>query len=144
MPASVSNGSGPTKHRRSKADIETIKEVIYEIVDNNRPMTVRQVFYQLVNIAVIGKRETQYKSTVVRLLGEIRRNGELPFEWLADSTRWMRKPFSYSSMQAALERTAELYRRSLWDNQDAYVEIGWRRMRWPGCCTESPVAGTCH
>lgn len=35
----------------------------------------------------------------------------------------MRKPFSYSSMQAALERTAELYRRSLWDNQDAYVEI---------------------
>jgi len=49
-------------------------------VDNNRPMTVRQVFYQLVNIAVIGKRETQYKSTVVRLLGEMRRNGELLFE----------------------------------------------------------------
>ena len=123
MPASVFNGSRPTKHRRSKADIEIIKEVIYEIVDNNRPMTVRQVFYQLVNIAVIGKRETQYKSTVVRLLGEMRRNGELPFEWLADSTRWMRKPFSYSSMQAALKRTAELYRRSLWDNQDVYVEI---------------------
>lgn len=80
MPASVFNGSRPAKHRRSKADIKTIKEVICEIVDNNRPMTVRQVFYQLVNIAVIGKRETQYKSTVVRLLGEMRRNGELLFE----------------------------------------------------------------
>jgi hypothetical protein len=35
----------------------------------------------------------------------------------------MRKPKTYSSMEQALRRTAETYRRSLWDNQPVYVEI---------------------
>ncbi len=35
----------------------------------------------------------------------------------------MRKPHSYSSMQEALLRTQETYRRDLWANQNAYVEV---------------------
>ncbi len=53
----------------------------------------------------------------------MRRAGEIPFGWIADSTRWMRKPISYSSLDNMLRRTAEAYRRSVWDNQDCYVEI---------------------
>ena len=44
-------------------------------------------------------------------------------EWLADSTRCMRKPRSYSSLEEAIARTAATYRRGLWDNQNAYVEV---------------------
>jgi hypothetical protein len=53
----------------------------------------------------------------------MRRAKEIPFDWLADSTRWMRKPASYNSLSDMLERSAEFYRRALWSNQDAYVEV---------------------
>jgi hypothetical protein len=53
----------------------------------------------------------------------MRRAGEIPFSWIADTTRWMRKPTTYSSLENMLKRTAEAYRRSVWDNQEAYVEI---------------------
>lgn len=39
------------------------------------------------------------------------------------NTRWMRKPRSHSSLEAMLKYSAEAYRRSVWDNQDCYVEV---------------------
>ncbi|HEV2881080.1 MAG TPA: hypothetical protein VGX24_07360 [Pyrinomonadaceae bacterium] len=96
---------------------------MYLALLEDEPMTVRQVFYRLVSSGVIGKTEGEYKSTVVRLLGDMRRNGEIEFNWIADNTRWMRKPRTYSSLESMLKRTAEAYRRSVWDNQECYVEI---------------------
>jgi hypothetical protein len=86
-------------------------------------MTVRQVFYRMVSLGVIDKTEAAYKGTVCRLLGLMRRERVIPFGWIADNTRWMHKTRSYSTLEAALERTAETYRRALWDWQDVYVEI---------------------
>jgi hypothetical protein len=115
------NGSRPT--RRTRREIEAIKEAISQALMEDAPMTVRQVFYRLVSSGVIAKTEGEYKSTVVRLLGDMRRNGEIEFDWIADNTRWMRKPRTYSSLESMLKRTAEAYRRSVWDNQECYVEI---------------------
>jgi hypothetical protein len=116
--------SRPIKQaRRTKADLEVIKEAIYQVVEENQPMTVRQVFYQLVSGGIIPKTEASYKNIVVRLLGIMRRQGELPFSWIADNTRWMRKPNTFSSLEQALDSTIETYRRALWDQQDSYVEI---------------------
>ena len=111
------------RRRRSQADITVIREAIYDTIATDPPMTVRQVFYQLVSQGVIDKNEAEYKGTVVRLLGLMRREHEIPFGWIADSTRWMRKPDTFSSMESLLQDTARTYRRSVWDDQDAYVEI---------------------
>jgi hypothetical protein len=81
-----------------------------------QPATVRQTFYQLVSRGVIAKTEAEYKRTVVRLLTQMRRAGEVPFDWIADNTRWMRKaihPWPICSNAA----------RALWGEQNAYVEI---------------------
>lgn len=43
--------------------------------------------------------------------------------WLADETRWMRKPASYSSLADMLDQSTLLYRRALWESQPAYVEV---------------------
>lgn len=109
--------------RRNKADIKAIKACLYKLLENDYPMTVRQVFYRMVSIGMIGKTENEYKNTIVRLLGEMRRTSEIPFDWIADSTRWMRKPKSYSSLENMLRYSAQSYRRSLWDNQPVYVEV---------------------
>jgi hypothetical protein len=53
----------------------------------------------------------------------LRRAGELPYEWLADNTRWQRKPRTFDGVEEALKETARFYRKSLWANPDAYVEI---------------------
>ena len=39
------------------------------------------------------------------------------------STRWQRKPNTFNSVQEALQETARLYRKSLWADADAYIEI---------------------
>jgi len=103
--------------------MQAIREAIYEVLQEIQPATVRQTFYQLVTRGVIGKTEGEYKQTVVRLLADMRRAEEIPFGWIADNTRWMRKPRSYSSLSDMLEQQRQFYRRALWDNQDNYVEI---------------------
>lgn len=109
--------------RRTKAEIEAVCTSIYEVVEAGQPMTVRQVFYQLVTMGVIDKTENEYTSTVGRLLTNMRMAKELPFDWIADNTRWMRKPRTHSSLRSMLDLTRATYRRALWDNQDAYVEV---------------------
>lgn len=115
-------GSRPT-NRRTRGQIDSIKAGLYRIISSDFPMTVRQVFYQAVGAGLVDKTEGEYKQTIVRLLTEMRRAGEIPFDWIADNTRWMRKPRTFSSLRSMLELTKETYRRSLWDNQDSYVEI---------------------
>ena len=53
----------------------------------------------------------------------MRRLGLVPYDFVADNTRWMRKPNSYRSLNDALEHMQEYYRRSMWAEQNVYVEI---------------------
>lgn len=117
--------SRPTKsqNRRSGAEIAQIRASIRQVLEDDNPMTVRQVFYRLVSAGVIAKTEAEYKQTVIRLLTEMRRAREIPFGWIADNTRWMRKPTTFDSLEDALQSTARTYRRALWQEQPVYVEI---------------------
>ncbi|MER2527106.1 MAG: hypothetical protein ABTR07_04170 [Candidatus Competibacter denitrificans] len=116
------NSPSPIK-RRSRSEVASIKAWLYNVLAENNPMTVRQVFYQAVSAGVIAKTETEYKQTICRLLTDMRKAGELPWRWLADNTRWMRKPRTETGLASMLDRTAETYRRALWEQQPAYVEI---------------------
>ena len=132
-------GSRPTKGRRSKQEIDAIKAAIYNALLEDRPMTVRQVFYRLVANGVVEKREQEYKGTVGRLLTLMRLSGDVPFSWIADNTRWMRKPNTYSSLENMLQRTVEAYRRAVWDNQDVYVEMWTEKDAIAGIMSEETV-----
>jgi hypothetical protein len=117
------NRTSPTKRRRRRDDIEAIRCAIEDLLEHEWPMTVRQVFYRLVSLGVIAKTETEYKSTVCRLLAEMRREGRIAYSAIADNTRWMRKPRTYANLAAALDQMQAYYRRSVWGNQSDYVEI---------------------
>jgi hypothetical protein len=109
--------------RRTKAVVKSIKDTIIDILSKDHPQTVRQVFYALTVRGVINKNETEYQRTTVRLLGEMREAKQIPFEWIADNTRWMRKPSSFTGVEHALNSTSHFYRRDLWAKMPAYVEI---------------------
>lgn len=111
------------RSRRSASEMDRIREAIHAAAQAEHPVTCRRLFYKLVAEGVIEKTEAQYQGTVIRLLSEMREAGEIPFAWIADHTRLMRRPTRYGSLSDALERTAKFYRRDLWDEQDCYVEV---------------------
>jgi hypothetical protein len=100
-----------------------IRAAITDILSKDNPQTVRQVFYALTVRGVIAKAEIEYQRTVVRLLGEMREAGQIPFEWIADNTRWMRKPSTFTGIESCLNSTASCYRRDLWASMPVYVEV---------------------
>lgn len=108
--------------RATRAEILARREALYVIVAEMRPMTVRQVFYQATVRGITEKTEAGYTKVQTDLV-LMRRSGALPYGWLADNTRWQRKPTTYTSIQEALEETAKLYRKALWAEAGAYVEI---------------------
>jgi hypothetical protein len=114
---------GQQKLRRSKADIDLLKSEIVNILEGDRPMTVRQVFYQLVVRGLIDKTEQEYKGVVVRLLTEMRMTGAIPFPWIVDESRRTRTTRTYDSIADAVADTAKFYRRSALRECDDYVEI---------------------
>src|SRR6266700_1026422 len=111
------------RHRRTKAAVFSIRDHIKGVLEKNHPQTVRQVFYALTVMGCVSKNETEYKQTVMRLLVEMREAGEIPFDWISDNTRWMRKPSTFTGLKSCLDATAEFYRRDLWTSMPVYVEV---------------------
>src|SRR5947199_2542839 len=105
------------RKRRGRDEIQSIRDALFDLLASENPMTVRQVFYRAVSAGVIDKTEAAYKSTICRLLGLMRREKVIPFDWIADNTRWQRKPQTFSTLESAFELTAQTYRRAMWDNQ---------------------------
>jgi hypothetical protein len=120
--------------RRTRREIESLREQIAGVVAADHPMTVRQVFYRLAVRQVVPKSEEGYDA-VQRQLLFLRRAEVIPYERIADNTRWMRKPASFGSAEDALDYTAQCYRRSLWRDQGVHVEV------W---CEKDALAGVIY
>jgi hypothetical protein len=117
--------ASPVKRRRAtKVEMEERAEFLIDYAEQHGPITVRGLYYQaeVAEVPGIDKTEAGYVK-VQRQVLELRREGRLAYEEIADATRWMRKPTSYNSIEDALEATARMYRRNLWRDADDYVEI---------------------
>jgi hypothetical protein len=110
------------RERSTRTEVIQRRAGLWLIVRSGYPMTVRQVFYQATVKGLVPKSEQGY-GMVKHDLTLMRRAGELNYTWLADNTRWQRKPHSYDGIAEALEATARLYRKSLWTDADCYVEM---------------------
>jgi hypothetical protein len=108
--------------RATKDEVEKRRTALWRIVNDMKPMTVRQVFYQASVRGIVEKSEAGYTKVQTDLV-LMRKAGELPYGWLADNTRWQRKPNSFGGIEEALKETARLYRKSLWRDANAYVEV---------------------
>jgi hypothetical protein len=100
--------------------MQALRDAAYEVLQSQHPASVRGVFYLLYVRGLVEKREYQ---AVVRLLTLMRREGSLPYEWITDATRYMHKTRSYPSMEFALQETARLYRRMVWNDLPLRVEV---------------------
>jgi hypothetical protein len=124
-PSAVYRASLIKRRRRTKAEIQALECGLLAILVKHRPlsMTVRQVFYQAIAHGFADKTEQEYDNTVCRLLTRLRKQGRLPFSWISDNSRWVRRARTYRGLQDALEATVAAYRRSIWQDQVARVEV---------------------
>lgn len=118
--------------RRTAVEMEHLEEGLVRIVEEEQPTTVRHVFYKAVAAGLIPKTEEAYKGTIVRLLTRLRRAGSIPYRSISDNTRWTLGVRSYGSASEGVASFAQNYRRNLWAEADARVEI------W---CEKDAVAG---
>ncbi len=90
------------------------------------PLTVRQVFYQLVAGLIIENSQNKYQS-ISKLGAKLRRLGILPWECIQDRTRRLTDKRGFEDAGAFLRQQltglSSLYDRCLVQNQENYVEI---------------------
>ncbi len=113
------------KRRRATADeMEERAAFLIDYAAEHGPVTVRGLYYQaeVHGVPVIDKTDSGYDKIQGQVL-KLRRQGRLDYNDIADATRWMRKPTTYDSVEDALTETARTYRKSLWRDNDARVEI---------------------
>lgn len=100
---------------------ERLKAVDH-LVSLIRPCSVRQAHYQSSIAGIVCKTDPGYEK-VQRAIVELRQKQRIPFDWISDATRWMRKPRSFDSIEAALQNTVQSYRRAVWHDAAVHVEF---------------------
>jgi hypothetical protein len=83
------------RHRATRDEMSTRRRRLIEIVEEDQPMTVRQV----------------------------RRCGRIPYEWIIDEGRFARQPFTVEGIAQALNETRRQHRKDPWQNIPEYVQV---------------------
>jgi hypothetical protein len=124
--------AGHIKRRRStKAEMAERYEALIQIVTDAAPTGVRFCYYRAVSQGIVPKTDNGYVLAQWALM-HLRETRAVPWESITDSSRWMRKPETWNSAEELLADAASSYRRPLWADADARVEV------W---CESESVAG---
>jgi hypothetical protein len=119
---SVYGASTVKRQRRTRGELGVVDDAIAEAVETEHPVTLRGVFYRVVSAGAVEKTEHGYR-LIGRELLKLRRAGAIRYDWITDGTRWINKPDSYDDLDQMLEDASASYRRALWRDQAAEVQI---------------------
>lgn len=106
--------------RQSKT--QRIIDQAYEILASFHPMTLRQVYYQLVSRQVIENNRGAYQS-VSNALVDARRADDIPWEWMEDRTRQPAIWAMYENPAQFARIMKRSYKRDVWNTQPDRMEV---------------------
>lgn len=109
------------RKRRTKAETAQLRETVIEVLTEHNPMTVRQVYYQLVSRQLIDNNRSQYQG-ISNLLVDMRRDGKIDWSWIEDRLRKPRTPLMFNDIQHRMSTAINWYRSNPWKTQPQYVE----------------------
>lgn len=113
------------RHRRTKAELETLDRQIFDVLREDHPQSVRHVFYRMTDPRLglpVPKSEAGYK-LVQRQCLKLRRAGRISYGWISDTTRRGYHVNTFDGPGDFIERFAGLYRARLWDEDTPHVEV---------------------
>lgn len=94
----------------------------YSVLQEHNPMTLRQVYYQLVARQIINNKRSEYQRLSVALV-KARQEGHIPWEWIEDRSRQPRSVSMWHDLPDFLETVKAAYRKDVWKTQSCYVEV---------------------
>lgn len=110
------------KKRRNAEDIEAISAKAREVLSESpAPMTVRQVYYQLVAVHAIENTRSEYQ-LVSKLLVKARLEGLIFWAQMEDRLRKPRAVSMWDDLEDFGEAVLRSYRRDVWKAQPKLVE----------------------
>jgi len=105
-----------------RAKTRQLIETAVSILQASRPMTVRQIYYQLVSRHVIENNRGQYQA-VSNAVVRARKNGVIPWEWVEDRLRRPRPVSMWRDLGEFAQSVKTAYRRDVWQAQAGYLEV---------------------
>jgi hypothetical protein len=113
--------------RRTKAQIEAVREAAREYLAAHHPATLRQVHYRLTSRDDIVHPNTQNAyNTLGGWLRDDRLDGTIPWEWMDDrlrkATKWAMWDDPDEFLEEKLRAMEHGYSRDVWQDQPGYVE----------------------
>lgn len=123
--------AGPIRRdRRSAARIDQLDRQLIDVLDEDRPQSVRHLFYRMTDPRLpepVEKSERGYRHVQHRVV-QLRRSGRVPFGWITDATRRGHFTPTYGGKADFLRSMKGFYRADLWRWSDVYVEV-WTESR---------------
>lgn len=116
-------GDGTVKVARTNEQRGRLSEQAYDYARQYRPVTLRQLYYLLVNNGWLYKTEREYKNLGV-LLTKMRRDDRLPWAWIIDAGRYTRVAQTWTDPADIVNAVAQSFRRDIWVEQESRVYIG--------------------
>ncbi len=112
----------PKRARRTKEQTATIRDTIMTVLAENAPMTVRQVYYQLVARQLIANNRSQYQGTS-DLLVKMRQEGDIPWKHIEDRNRRPRTVNMWDNLPDFLGSVRWWYQKDVWATQPRQLEV---------------------
>ncbi len=128
------------RRRRTAAEVAQLDAQIVAVLRADHPQSVRHVFYRMTDPRLpepVAKTEHGYQQVVSRCT-LLRRNGTVPYGWIADATRRGEHVATWSDPGAVVRAAARSYRTNPWADAGAYVEV-WCESR----SIAGVIAGDC-
>ena len=117
--------AGSTRRRRTAAQIAQLDQQILDVLQSDRPQSIRHIFYCMTDPRLpvpVEKSDKGYRD-VQRRCTEMRRASTLPYTWLADMTRHGFFTPTYSDESEFLESIAGEFRADVWNGASVIVEV---------------------
>lgn len=117
-------GTSPIKRaRRTRGALDLLDHALIEIVRAHPPVTVRQVFYLATTRGLVPKDEAKGYRVVQRRLVALRAAGMIPYGWITDNARMVRRLNRWQDPEHFAGQVASFYRRDYWAHSAVRVEV---------------------
>jgi hypothetical protein len=101
---------------------QALSERAVEILEVEKPMTLRQLYYRLISAGVLRNDQKEYKR-LGQVMTRLREAGEVPRTWIVDHVRSTLKPSSWTGLADFADTVREAYRKDFWASLPHHVEV---------------------
>jgi len=108
--------------RRSTAEMAWLKFRLYILASQERPATVRSMYYRMLSKGFLPKDERAYR-LVQRTILDMRRQKIMPWQWITDSSRRVWGKARFGDMKSYADYVAANYYKDYWLDSPVNVEV---------------------